>query len=197
MTPIEKPWIALDVTLMDKHHIKISKFLSLVLRHEPGKIGIELDSAGWVSVDTLLNACAEHGYPITRKELDFVVASNDKKRFAFSEDGQRIRASQGHSVEVELEYQPATPPEVLYHGTASRFVQSIQSQGLLKGQRHHVHLSADTQTATTVGQRHGKSVVLKIRTGDMHREGHAFYLSANGVWLTEHVPSRFFEIHSG
>jgi putative RNA 2'-phosphotransferase len=179
---------------MEKHHVKISKFLSLVLRHEPGKIGIELDSAGWISVSELLNACAEHGFSISREELDFVVAHNDKKRFAFSEDRSRIRASQGHSVEIELDYQPTTPPDVLYHGTASRFLPSIQSQGLLKGQRHHVHLSRDAKTALAVGHRHGKPVVLKIRASVMHRTGHTFFLSANGVWLTEQVPPNFFEI---
>ncbi|HWY76129.1 MAG TPA: RNA 2'-phosphotransferase [Verrucomicrobiae bacterium] len=182
---------------MEKHHLKISKFLSLVLRHEPGKIAIELDSAGWVAVSQLLSACAEHGFSITREELDFVVANNDKKRFAFSEDGRRIRASQGHSVEIELDYQPTTPPEVLYHGTASRFLPSIQSQGLLKGQRNHVHLSQDAKTAIAVGRRHGKPVVLKIRAGEMNRAGHSFFLSANGVWLTEHVPPNFFETHEG
>jgi putative RNA 2'-phosphotransferase len=182
---------------MEKHHVKISKFLSLVLRHEPEKIGLELDSAGWVSVSQLLNASADHGFSINREELEFIVANNDKKRFAFSEDGSRIRASQGHSVEVELDYQPTAPPDVLYHGTAFRFLPSIRSQGLLKGQRHHVHLSQDAKTAIAVGQRHGKPVVLKIRAGEMNRAGHSFFLSANGVWLTEHVPPDFFEIHEG
>ncbi len=179
---------------MNKQHVKISKFLSLVLRHEPGKAGVELDTAGWVSVDVLLHGCASHGFPITREDLQFVVANNDKKRFAFSDDGQRIRASQGHSVEVELAYEPGIPPELLYHGTAERFLPSIQSQGLLKGSRQHVHLSRETRTALAVGQRHGKPVVLKIRAGEMHRAGHAFYLSANGVWLTEHVPADFLEM---
>jgi putative RNA 2'-phosphotransferase len=179
---------------MNDKIVKISKFLSLVLRHQPDKIGIELDSAGWVSVDALLRACANHRTPITREELEFVVLNNDKKRFALSEDGKRIRANQGHSVEVELDYAPSVPPEILYHGTADRFLPAIQTQGLLKGKRHHVHLSREESTAFNVGQRHGKPVVLEIRAGDLHRTGQPFYVSANGVWLTDHVPAEFLEV---
>jgi putative RNA 2'-phosphotransferase len=181
---------------MEDHYVKISKFLSLVLRHKPDKIGIELDTAGWVGINKLLDACTAHGFPIARDELEFVVVNNDKQRFAFSEDGRRIRASQGHSVEVELAYEPSVPPELLYHGTTQRFLSSIQAQGLLKGKRHHVHLSRDAATALAVGKRHGKPVVLQIRSGDMHRAGHVFFLSANGVWLTDHVPAGFLEIEA-
>lgn len=176
---------------MSSRIVSISKFLSLVLRHQPEEIGIQLDSAGWVGVEELLKACAEHRFPFTHKELNEVVANNDKKRFSFSEDGQRIRANQGHSVKVELEYEPSVPPENLYHGTADRFLESIQKQGLLKRNRHHVHLSVDLPTAINVGQRHGRPLVFLVRAGDMHRAGHRFFVSANGVWLTEHVPAEF------
>lgn len=171
--------------------VKTSKFLSLVLRHEPEKIGLTLDEAGWVPVADLLAALARHRHPLTEAELGEVVATSDKKRFAFSEDGTRIRASQGHSVEVDLGYEPATPPAILHHGTVDRFIESIREKGLIKGQRHHVHLSADVATATIVGQRRGKPVLLTINAEGMHAAGCAFFRSANGVWLTEHVPSRF------
>lgn len=172
---------------------RLSKFLSLVLRHEPGKIGIALDAAGWTPVEELLSALTQHGKTVSRAELEFVVANNDKKRFAFSEDGLSIRASQGHSVEVELGYVPADPPETLYHGTVEKFLESIRQLGLIKGNRHHVHLSAAPDTAANVGSRRGKPIVLTVRSQAMQAAGHAFFLSANGVWLTEHVPLDFIE----
>lgn len=174
-----------------KETIRTSKFLSLILRHEPGRVGLKLDDAGWVSVDELLAAVNRQGMSLTLEQLRHVVATNDQKRFAFSEDCLRIRASQGHSVEVELQHEPQVPPELLYHGTPERFVSSIRATGLNKGQRHHVHLSPDSQTANRVGQRRGRPVVLTIRSGDMHRQGHVFYRSANGVWLVDHVPAKF------
>ncbi|MEW6129953.1 MAG: RNA 2'-phosphotransferase [Acidobacteriota bacterium] len=176
---------------MRKDLIRVSKFLSLVLRHKPEKIGITLDDAGWVEVATLLAACHQQGLQITPELLDEVVSSNDKKRFAFSEDGLKIRASQGHSIAVELDYQPLTPPELLYHGTATRFLDSIKERGLLKGSRHHVHLSADETTAIKVGARHGKPVVLIIEAARMQERGFLFYQSANGVWLTEHIAPEY------
>lgn len=181
---------------MKSDHIRISKFLSLVLRHDPGKAGLTLDPAGWVDVEALLHGCAAAGVPITREVLNAVVAQNDKKRFAFSPDETRIRASQGHSVEVELDYAPAVPPEALFHGTADRFLASIKAQGLLKAQRHHVHLSAARATAVEVGRRHGRPVVLAVAAGAMHRAGHAFFLSANGVWLTDRVSPEFLSVES-
>jgi putative RNA 2'-phosphotransferase len=177
----------------EKQRTRTSKFLSLVLRHEPERIGLKLDSAGWVEVEALLAACGAHEMSVTRAELEEVVATNEKKRFAFSEDGRWIRASQGHSVEVTLGYTPLVPPALLYHGTATRFLESIRSRGLEKRERLQVHLSADEATAVNVGQRHGKPVVLVIRAGAMHAAGHAFFLSENGVWLTEHVPVEFIE----
>ena len=170
---------------------RTSKFLSLVLRHEPGKFGVVLDEAGWTSVAAVLEACQTHGHAIDRAQLDALVAASSKKRFAFDETGTRIRASQGHSVEVGLGYEPAVPPARLFHGTASRFVESIRATGLIKGQRHHVHLSADETTAVSVGQRHGRPVVLIIDAAAMTTSGISFFVSASKVWLVEHVPARF------
>jgi putative RNA 2'-phosphotransferase len=175
----------------EKHATRISKFLSLVLRHRPDKIGLALDPAGWVEIDLLLAALARSGMRLTREELEHVVATDDKRRYAVSEDGRRIRASQGHSVEVALGYVPAEPPEILYHGTAERNLPSIRVQGLVKGRRHHVHLSADRETAIRVGQRYGRPVVLCVRAGAMHGDGHSFYRSDNGVWLTDEVPPAY------
>lgn len=166
---------------------KESKFLALVLRHNPGEIGITLDAAGWVPVDTLLAALRRHGRELTRAQLDRVVAENDKKRYEYDESGTRIRASQGHSVPVELGYTPAEPPATLYHGTATGTVEAIFREGLKPGRRHHVHLSTDIETATRVGARHGRPAVLTVDAARMRADGHLFYRSTNGVWLTEHV----------
>ena len=171
--------------------VRISKFLSLVLRHDPSRIGITLDEAGWTDVDALLAACATHGVTITRAQLDELVATSDKQRYALSEDGTRIRANQGHSVQVSLGLPPTPPPETLYHGTVEAALPGIRAQGLVKGSRHDVHLSADLDTATKVGGRRGKPVILTIRAGAMADAGHVFYRSENGVWLTEHVPPDF------
>jgi putative RNA 2'-phosphotransferase len=177
----------------DKEIIRTSKFLSLILRHEPEKVGITLGEAGWVGVDELLRAVDQHGTPLTLEQLKHIVATSDKKRFAFSEDGQRIRASQGHSVEVDLQYVPQAPPEFLYHGTATRFLDGIRKDGLQRMERHDVHLSAETKVTLQVGGRHGKPALLTIRAGDMHRAGHEFRVSANGVWLVQQVPPEFIE----
>jgi putative RNA 2'-phosphotransferase len=179
--------------MTDKEAIRTSKFLSLVLRHEPERVGLKLGEAGWVGVDELLKAVNSHGVSLSLDQLKHIVATSDKKRFAFSEDGQCIRASQGHSVEVDLQYLPQTPPETLYHGTAVRFLDSIRQQGLQKMERHDVHLSAETKLTLQVGGRHGKPVLLTIRAGDMHRAGFVFRCSANGVWLVDHVPPQFIE----
>lgn len=170
---------------------EISKFLSFVLRHQPQAIGITLDSQGWVAVDELLSAAARHGKSISRAQLEEVVATNDKRRFALSNDGVRIRANQGHSVEVDLALTPLAPPELLYHGTVERFLESIRVQGLLRGERHHVHLSPDRETAQRVGQRRGRPVVLVVEAGRMHRDGHVFRRSENGVWLADAVPPEY------
>jgi putative RNA 2'-phosphotransferase len=171
-----------------------SKFLSLILRHEPHRIGVVLDAAGWVDIDKLLDALHAHDVDLSRAELLEIVAASDKQRFAVSADGTRIRANQGHSVQVELGLPPETPPELLYHGTVDEFLPSIREQGLHKRQRHHVHLSADIETAKKVGGRRGKPVVLGIKAGDMARAGHTFMRSANGVWLVDQVPPAFIEL---
>lgn len=174
---------------MDKRLIKTSKFLSFVLRHKPERIGIILDGAGWVGVDELLDACKRHEKPISHEELLAVVDQNDKKRFVIR-DG-RIRANQGHSIDVQLSLKPTKPPEYLYHGTADRFVESITTNGLLKMKRQHVHLSWDKETARRVGMRHGHPVIIRIRALNMHSAGYEFFLSENGVWLTNSVPSQY------
>lgn len=173
---------------------KKSKFLSLVLRHKPEKIGITLDKAGWVSVRDLLSALNKYGKKMTMEELQEVVQNNDKKRFSFSEDGRKIRANQGHSVNVELGYIEKEPPNVLFHGTVSKYLDSIFVSGLNKMQRHHVHLSKDIETATKVGSRRGKPVILVVDSKSMFERGHKFYLSDNGVWLTDHVPALYITV---
>lgn len=179
---------------MNPHWVRISKFMSLVLRHQPEKIGLALDSEGWADIDELLLKAQQAGVPVTREILDAVVENNDKQRFAVSADGRRIRAQQGHSVEVDLGLAPAAPPDVLFHGTAAASVESIRVQGLIAGKRQHVHLSPDEETAVRVGTRHGRPVVLRVHTGRMHQDGFSFYLSGNGVWLTEVVPAPYLEI---
>ena len=164
-----------------------SKLLSYVLRHRPDSIGLTLDDHGWADVGDLLACLAAQGKAIDRTLLEQVVAQNDKQRFAFSEDRSRIRASQGHSIAVDLQLRAAEPPAVLYHGTASRFLKSILATGLRAGARHHVHLSADRDTATRVGARHGFPAVLIVDAARMHADGIAFYQSDNGVWLTGDV----------
>jgi len=176
---------------MKERHIRVSKFLSLVLRHQPAKVGVALDREGWVPVSRLLEALNAHGLRLSPDELREVVRANDKQRFAFSPDGLSIRASQGHSVKVELGYEPSEPPPALYHGTAERSLPAIKQQGLSKGRRHHVHLSEQEATAVAVGRRYGRPVILTIASGAMHADGHLFFRSANGVWLTEHVPVRY------
>ena len=176
---------------MKERHVRVSKFLSLVLRHQPEKIGVTLDREGWVPVSRLLEALEAHGRRLTLDELREVVRANDKQRFSFSPDGLSIRANQGHSVEVELGYEPSEPPPTLYHGTAERFIQSIKQQGLSRGRRHHVHLSEQEATAVAVGRRYGRPVILSVASGAMHADGHPFFRAANGVWLTEHVPARY------
>jgi len=180
-----------SIRTMNQQLVATSKFLSLVLRHRPEVIGIELDAEGWVSVEELLAACAQHGRAITREQLDTVVQTNDKQRFAFSADRTRIRANQGHSLPVDLGLVPVEPPELLYHGTVLRFLDLIRRDGLTKGNRHHVHLSPDIQTATKVGQRRGRPVILVIDAGRMFRDAHKFFRSENGVWLTDAVPPAY------
>jgi putative RNA 2'-phosphotransferase len=168
---------------------RISRFLSLVLRHRPETIGFTLDPAGWVAIPVLLKAMAAHGRSIKRADLEQLVADDAKTRYSI--EGNRIRANQGHSVTVDLGLKSVQPPAVLYHGTVGKFVRSISTEGISKGSRQHVHPSGDTATAKAVGGRRGVPVVLTIDTARMAADGHKFYLSANGVWLTDHVPPQY------
>ena len=181
--------------ISEKENIRISKFLSLVLRHQPEVIGITLDENGWTDVDFLLEKINASGTLITKEILAHVVETNSKKRFAFSEDKKMIRASQGHSVEIELGYDSKQPPEILYHGTVKKVLGIIRKTGLQKRERHHVHLSSDIETAQKVGQRHGHEVViLEVQSGKMYRDGFIFFQSDNGVWLTDNVPVEYLHI---
>lgn len=179
---------------MDPKEAKaISKYLSYILRHDPEDAGISLDENGWTDVDILIQQL-QHRFPgMERSMLEYVVATNNKQRFAFNEGKSRIRASQGHSVEVDLNLLAQQPPIVLFHGTSKDRVPSIMKEGLKKGERHHVHLSENVTTALQVGSRHGSSFILKVHSGKMHEDGYTFYLSANRVWLTDHVPPEYLE----
>jgi putative RNA 2'-phosphotransferase len=181
-------------TLTDERLVRVSKYLSKHLRHQPERIGLTLEPGGWVRVDDLLAACAANNMRLTRAQLNEVVARNDKKRFAFDETGTKIRANQGHSVEVDLMLEPVTPPETLYHGTGHQSVEAIRRDGLKKMNRHHVHLSPDVETATRVGARHGRPVIFTVDAKAMHDAGHRFYRSENGVWLVEDVPPQFLNV---
>lgn len=180
--------------LTEKENKTISKFLSYVLRHEPHAIGIQLDENGWTDVHVLIEKASESGIRIDLEILKHIVATNNKKRFVLNDTFTLIRAHQGHSVEVELGYPAQKPPEILYHGTGDKYVESILETGIEKRDRHHVHMTADLQTAINVGQRHGKPVVLEVLAGQMHSDQLEFYLSENGVWLTAHVPVMYLRI---
>ncbi len=175
---------------------KVSKFISLALRHDPGAAGIKLDEHGWADVKELIRGVNDTGRDLDLAMLKEIVRTNDKKRFAFNEDGTKIRANQGHSIRVDVELQAAAPPNVLYHGTATRFLGSIlgAGQGLRPGSRLYVHLSGDYDMAVKVGQRHGVPAVLKVDAGRMAKDGHVFYLSENGVWLVEKVSPEYLEM---
>lgn len=178
---------------MDKHAIKLSKFLSLILRHKPQVIGLRLDANGWADVDELIELVNQHGIAISSEMLAMVVRQNDKNRFTFNADRTKIRANQGHSLDVDLELVAEPPPTILFHGTATRFLSSIRDKGLIPGSRQHVHLSAEEVNAIRVGQRHGHPVVLTIRAQAMCEAGYQFFCSQNGVWLTERVPPQYID----
>jgi putative RNA 2'-phosphotransferase len=176
---------------MRKDLVQKSKFLSLVLRHKPGLAGLSLDSNGWGETALLL---AQTEHPISRAELDEIVATNPKRRFELSEDGKLIRARQGHSVTVDLALPATQPPDFLFHGTATRFLEAILEEGLNPRKRHHVHLSADIETARSVGARHGKPVILRVDAKAMAQTGHIFHITENGVWLTDTVPPTALQV---
>jgi putative RNA 2'-phosphotransferase len=176
---------------------KVSKSLSYVLRHRPDSIGIELQPGGWVAVDELLAGFERTGNPLPIDILNRVVAESDKQRFEFNEDQSQIRARQGHSAEVDLQYQPTPPPPVLYHGTATKNLDSILKNGLVKGRRHDVHLSTNRETMIRVGMRHGTPVLLRIDAASMHADGFEFFVTGNQVWLTNHVPAKYLSVVRG
>lgn len=178
----------------EKHKKNISKFLSLVLRHQPEIINLNLDENGWADVKELQEKFAKKNQDFTLKDLDEIVETNDKKRFIFNEDKTKIRANQGHSIAIDLALKPQLPPEFLYHGTAQANVDSILGNGIEKRSRQHVHLSSDKETATKVGMRHGKPVILTIQTGKMSEDGIIFYLSENHVWLTDFIDPKYILI---
>lgn len=176
---------------MNKQLKGTSKFISLVLRHKPEEIGLALDENGWANVSELIERMGKRGHKFDFTTLKEIVDTNEKKRFSFNEDFTKIRANQGHTIEVDVELKATTPPAVLYHGTAAKSVDSIMQNGLNKMQRLHVHLSADYETAVKVGQRHGKPVILIVDATAMQAEGHTFYLSENNVWLVAEVPAKY------
>lgn len=171
----------------------VSKFISLVLRHKPEKIGITLDEHGWANVEDLIDGVSKE-YPFNFEMLEEIVATDNKQRYSFNEDKTLIRANQGHSIPVDVELEEAVPPEYLYHGTGEKYRKSICEMGLVSKSRLYVHLSDNTDTALSVGKRHGKPVILQVDAARMHRDGFKFYLSKNGVWLVDHVPTSYFTI---
>jgi putative RNA 2'-phosphotransferase len=181
----------MDTTAMEASLVRLSRFLSRVLRHDPARIGLHLDPSGWADVQELLERATEANVPLTGELLDAVVEQNDKQRFVFSEDRSRIRASQGHTIPVDLQLIAAPAPDVLYHGTGHQFVDAILAEGLTPQGRHHVHLSGDPVTATAVGRRHGRPIVLAIDARQMQADGQPLYRSANGVWLADAVAARY------
>lgn len=171
---------------------KTSKFISLILRHKPEVIGIALDEHGWANVSELIEGI-QKTRSFDMEMLETIVRTDNKQRYSFNEDKTLIRANQGHSVPVDVELPEAVPPEYLYHGTGQKYAASIDRQGLIPKSRLYVHLSGDVDTAVKVGSRHGKPVVYRVESGRMQEEGHVFYRSVNGVWLTKEVPAEYLE----
>lgn len=174
---------------------KTSKFLSFVLRHQPEAIDLTLDDSGWALISEIIDK-ADSKLNLSYELIEHTTITNDKKRFLISDDGLRIRANQGHSIKVDLQLSPEEPPTLLFHGTATRFLDSIKQEGLKAGQRQHVHLSTDKETASAVGKRYGKLVMLKVNANDMYQQGYEFFLSENGVWLTASVPPNFLSVQN-
>jgi len=178
--------------IISKEDMKISKFISLVLRHRPEEIGLILDEYGYMSTSDLIKGINEKGYKVTFIDIERIVKEDDKQRYSFNDDKTKIKANQGHSVNINLELKSIEPPNVLYHGTATRFSESICKEGIKKQNRQYVHLSADIETATKVGKRHGELVVFRVNSQQMYEDGCEFYLSENKVWLTDYVPIKYF-----
>lgn len=179
---------------MGKQDINLSKFISLILRHKPEIIDIQVDKNGWCDVEELLDRMKNKGRAITRAQLDHIVESDNKGRYTYNSNGTKIRANQGHSIKVDVELKQEIPPKYLYHGTIQKYVEPIMKDGIKKGQRQYVHLSENVEVANTVGKRRGKPVILKIEAGLMHQQGYKFYLSKNNVWLCDYIPSMYVSI---
>lgn len=179
--------------MSDWPDLRLSKFLSLVLRHRPQALGVSLDPAGWADLDQLLARMEDDGIPVTEERLRKLIRRQTKPRFTLDDEHRRIRANYGHSINVDLDLEPEEPPERLYHGTASRNVDSILQEGLVGKDRQWVHLSQDPESARDVGQRHGTPSVLEIRALEMHQDGHAFRRPAPGIWLVSRVPPPYLE----
>lgn len=180
--------------MQSKKDIEIGRFISLILRHHPESAGITLDEHGWADTDILTEKAAKKFHGFTFADLERIVRENNKQRYSFNEDKTKIRANQGHSIAVNMEFTSVTPPDVLYHGTGEKSIDGILSNGIQKMSRQYVHLSADCETAVNVGKRHGKPVVLQIAANKMFNDGYRFYLSENKVWLTDFVPAKYIEV---
>ncbi|WP_309741958.1 RNA 2'-phosphotransferase [Chamaesiphon sp. OTE_20_metabat_361] len=180
-----------DARQTPQRYVRISKYLSKHLRHQPERLGLELMRGGWIEVDKFLAAASVHGFEISLADLQQVVATNDKQRFAFNESGDLIRANQGHSIEIDLQLLDRTPPDILYHGTHIRAIAAIFASGLQKMSRHHVHLTTDLNMAFKVGSRRGESVILAVDTLAMIADGFSFYRTENDVWLVDAVPPQY------
>lgn len=178
--------------MISKEDMRISKFMSLILRHKPEEIGLRLDKYGYINTLDLIKGLNKRGYKITISDIERIVAEDDKQRYSFNDDESKIKANQGHSIEVNLDLQAIEPPKVLYHGTATRFSGSICEEGIKKQSRQYVHLSADIDTAAKVGKRHGELIIFKIDSWQMYKDGYKFFLSENKVWLTDYVPIKYF-----
>ncbi|AQR96229.1 MULTISPECIES: RNA 2'-phosphotransferase [Clostridium] len=177
--------------MIRKEDMSISKFISLILRHKPEEIGLKLDEYGYIKTSDLIKGLNLKGYKVTISDIERIVAEDNKQRYSFNEDKSKIKANQGHSIAVNLELQPIEPPKVLYHGTATRFSESICKEGIKKQNRQYVHLSSGVETATKVGKRHGELVIFRIDSDQMYKDGYKFYLSENKVWLTDYVPIKY------
>lgn len=177
--------------MTSKEDMRISKFLSLILRHKPEEIELTLDQYGYINTSDLIRGLNKKGYKVTISDIERIVEEDNKQRYSFNDDKTKIKANQGHSISVNLELQPIEPPNVLYHGTATRFSESICKEGIKKQNRQYVHLSSDIETATIVGKRHGQLIIFKVNSEQMHKDGFQFYLSDNKVWLTDYVPIKY------
>lgn len=185
--------IEIKLKQADAPMLRASRFLSLVLRHKPEAAGVTLDEHGWADVEALLQGVSKR-HPLTMKQLEEIVRTDDKQRYSFNDSKTKIRANQGHSIPVDVELAVCEPPELLYHGTGEKYYDSIMESGLLPKSRLYVHLSKDNETAITVGARHGTPVVFTVMSSQMFKDGYLFYCSRNGVWLTKHVPSKYLEV---